>query len=209
MFARGRVGRKFVAFITARTTYMHEADSAIGFSELNDPSFVTGPKQFQKAASNINFGFNWAYVNAKHIAYFESGWYPQRTPDSSPDFPIWGTGKYDWKNWNPTYYTEADIPPSAHPQAIDPSYAGVVEQQAGAEMGGGRRQLRLRRHLPRAADRRPHQGGPRGGRKTNIAQLVQAMELAATEDVRIVKLWPLLRQVIGSPRRGSRAPSMS
>ena len=41
---------------------------------------------------------------------------------ASEDFPIWGTGQYDWKNWNPTYYTETDIPFSAHPQAIDPEY---------------------------------------------------------------------------------------
>jgi acyl-homoserine lactone acylase PvdQ len=199
VFARAKVGRKYVAFATARTTYMHEADSAIGFSELNDPNFVTGPKQFQKAASKINFGFNWAYVNAKHIAYFESGWYPQRTPDSSPDFPIWGTGQYDWKNWNPTYYTETDIPFSAHPQAVDPTMLvswnnKQAPKWAAADDNYGygdiyRVQL-IADHI---------KADLAGGRKANIAQLVQAMDLAATEDVRIVKLWPLLRQVIGNP----------
>jgi acyl-homoserine lactone acylase PvdQ len=199
VFARGKVGRKYVAFVTSRTTYMHEADSAIGFSELNDPSFVTGPKQFQQAASKINFGFNWGYVNAKHIAYFESGWYPQRTPDSSPDFPIWGTGQYDWKNWNPTYYTETDIPFSGHPQAIDPTMLvswnnKQAPKWAAADDNYGygdiyRVQL-IADHI---------KADLAGGRKANIAQLVQAMDFAATEDVRIVKLWPLLRQVIGNP----------
>ena len=198
VFARGKVGRKYVAFVTARTTYMHEADSAIGFSDLNDPDFVTGPKQFQKAASKINFGFNWAYVNAKHIAYFESGWYPQRTPDSSPDFPIWGTGQYDWKNWNPAYYTETDIPFSAHPQAIDPTMLvswnnNQAPKWAAADDNYGygdiyRVQL-IADHI---------KADLAGGRKANIAQLAQAMDLAATEDVRIVKLWPLLKHVLGT-----------
>ena len=77
VYARGTVeGKQQVAFASARTTYFHEADSALGFSELNEPGFVTGPQQFQQAASKINFGFNWAYVDANHIAYYLSGCLP-------------------------------------------------------------------------------------------------------------------------------------
>ena len=36
-----------------------------------------------------------------------------------------------------------------------------------------------------------------GGQTMNIAQLVQAMEEPATEDIRTVKLWPILKQVLG------------
>ena len=54
VYARGTVGGQKVAFVSARTTYFHEADSAIGFSELNDPGFITSPQQFQRAASAIN-----------------------------------------------------------------------------------------------------------------------------------------------------------
>ena len=93
VYARGTVGGQKVAFVSARTTYFHEADSALGFIQLNDPNFVTGPQRFQQAASNINFGFNWAYIDADHIAYYQSGWYPQRAAGTSPDFPILGTGR--------------------------------------------------------------------------------------------------------------------
>ena len=62
--ARGTVGGRAVAFVRARSTYFHEADSALGFSQLNDPGFVHGPASFQQAASHINFLFNWAYVDA-------------------------------------------------------------------------------------------------------------------------------------------------
>ncbi|MCW3057025.1 MAG: penicillin acylase, partial [Solirubrobacterales bacterium] len=101
VYARGKVGGQNVAFASARTTYFHEADSAIGFSNLNEPGFVTSPQQFEQAASKINFAFNWAYVDANHIAYYLSGAYPQRAVGTSPDFPILGTGEYDWQGYDP------------------------------------------------------------------------------------------------------------
>ncbi len=201
VFAYGRVnGGTPVAFVTARTTYFHEADSALGFSELNDPDFVHSPQTFQRAAANINFGFNWAYVDANHIAYFESGWYPQRAPGTSPDFPILGTGQFDWQGFNPDLHTERDIPFSAHPQAIDPAYLvswnnKQAPRWAAADDNYGygplyRMQL-IRDHI--TADLRAGHG------RMSIAQLVSAMDLAATEDIRIEKLWPILRRVIGTP----------
>ncbi|HEV7459720.1 MAG TPA: penicillin acylase family protein, partial [Solirubrobacteraceae bacterium] len=122
VYARGSVGGRRVAFASARTTYFHEVDSALGFVQLNDPNFVTSPQRFQQAASNINFGFNWSYVDADHIAYYHSGWYPQRAPGTSPDFPILGTGEYDWKGYDPRLHTLSVLPFGAHPNAIDPDY---------------------------------------------------------------------------------------
>jgi hypothetical protein len=200
VFARGRVGGRYVAFTSARTTYFHEADSALGFSQLNDPAYLTGPRAFQEAASHINFGFNWAYVNAHHIAYFESGWFPQRARGTSPDFPILGTGRYDWRGFDPALQTETDIPFSAHPQAIDPTDLvswnnKQAPRWAAADDNYGygsiyRMQL-IRDHM--AGDMRAGHG------RMDIAQLAQAMDLAATEDIRIEKLWPLLRTVLGRP----------
>ena len=61
----------------ARTTYFHEADSAIGFSDLNDPSFSARPAVASARRSTASTSrFNWAYVDADHIAYQLSGWYP-------------------------------------------------------------------------------------------------------------------------------------
>src|SRR5437870_12866272 len=67
VYARGTVKRQQVAFAADRTSYFHEADSAIGLAKLNEPGFITGPQRFQTAVSKINFGFNWAYVDANHI----------------------------------------------------------------------------------------------------------------------------------------------
>jgi acyl-homoserine lactone acylase PvdQ len=103
-----------VAFVHARSTYFHEADSAIGFNELNNPNLIR------------DFLFNWSYVDANHISYYMSGWMPQRAAGSSPDFPILGTGQYDWKGYNPATHTAAWLPASRHPHITDPdSVAGT------------------------------------------------------------------------------------
>src|SRR5947208_9210395 len=117
--ARATVHGKKVAYTSARTTYFHEADSALGFSALNDPAAVHDPKSFQRAASDINFAFNWLYADAKDIAYYQSGWYPQRAPGTSPDFPIFGTGPFDWRGLNTDLHTESLLPYARHPNAIN------------------------------------------------------------------------------------------
>ena len=100
--ARGKVNGKEVAFVTARSTYFHEADSALFFTHMNNPSFMKdGPASFRRAAKQMNFAFNWSYIDSEHIAYYLTGWYPKRARGTSPDFPILGTGKYDWKGFDP------------------------------------------------------------------------------------------------------------
>src|SRR5207302_5326398 len=122
--ARGTVNHGVpVAFASARTTYFHEYDSAIGFSDLGDPGFVTSPQRFEQAVANVNYGFNFAYVSANHIAYYLSGWYPPRAAKTSPAFPILGTGEYDWQGFDPKLHTENVLPFAAHPNAIDPAFA--------------------------------------------------------------------------------------
>jgi acyl-homoserine lactone acylase PvdQ len=198
--ARGTVRGKPVAFVSARSTYFHEADSAIGFSELNDPYDVTGPASFQRAASNINFLFNWAYVDASHISYYMSGWMPQRAKGTSPDFPILGTGKYDWKGYNPTTHTADWLPFARHPHVTDQDYLVSWNNKqapgwsaADDQWGYGsvfRSQLIENRVRSDTA----------GGRKITTAQLVQSMEEPATEDIREVLVLPILLKAIGTPR---------
>src|SRR6202035_2089860 len=122
VYARGTAKGQKVAFASARTSYFHEADSAIGFSQLNEPGFVTGPQQFQQAPSKINFAFNWAYVDAKHIAYYLSGAYPQRAAGTSPDFPILGTAAYDWQGYDPKLHRMEVLQYEALPSATDPPF---------------------------------------------------------------------------------------
>ena len=199
VYARGTVGGQKVAFVSARTTYGHEADSALGFSELNDPGFVTGPQQFQKAAYDINFLFNWAYVDANHIAYYHSGWMPQRAVGTSPDFPILGTGQYDWQGYDASYRTEPQLPFAAHPQAIDPDYLVSWNNKQAPLWSSADDHYSYGALYRSQLIENGVQKGIAGGAKMPTEKLVSAMDEAATMDIRAVKLWPILRQVIGTP----------
>jgi acyl-homoserine lactone acylase PvdQ len=199
VYARGAVNKQKVAFASARTTYFHEADSALGFSQLNEPGVVNSPQTFQQAASKINFAFNWAYVDAKHIAYYLSGAYPQRAPGTSPDFPILGTGEYDWQGFEPKLHTLEVLPFAAHPNAIDPPFLVSWNNKQAPRWsaaddkysyGSVYRMQLIRNHIEQDIA---------GGQKMGIEQLVSAMDEAATEDIRMVELWPIIKQVLGSP----------
>jgi acyl-homoserine lactone acylase PvdQ len=199
IYARGMVAGKKAAFASARTTYFHEADSALGFSNLNEPAFVTSPQQFEQAASKINFAFNWAYVDAKHIAYYQSGAYPQRALGTSPDFPILGTGEFDWQGYEPKLHTLNVLPFEAHPNAIDPAFLVSWNNKQAPRWSsaddhyayGSVYRMQLIRNFIEA--------DIAGGKKMGIEQLVTAMDEAATQDIRMVQLWPIIKQVLGTP----------
>ena len=201
VFARGKVDGKDVAFVIARSTYFHEADSALFFRRMNDPGYMKdGAKAFLRATKAMNFLFNWAYLDSKQIAFLQSGWMPQRARGTSPDFPVLGTGAYDWKGYDPQTHTAKWLPAKRHPQALDPPYlvswnnkqaprwAAADDKYAYGPMY--RSQL-IERRVRRAI---------RGKRKMSLPQLVQAMEEPATEDIRAVKLLPVMLRALGKPQ---------
>lgn len=194
----GRVGGKRVAFVLARTTYMHEAESAIGFSALNDPGQVRGPRSFQRAASGISFTFNWAYADHDDIAYFLSGAYPQRAPRTSPDFPVLGTGRYDWRGWKPRTWSADLIPFSAHPRDVNPRLLVSWNNKpatgwAAADDQWGFGPIYRSQMIERRVERAIRNG------KVSRSELVQAMALPATQDIRGFALLPRLLDGVGSP----------
>jgi acyl-homoserine lactone acylase PvdQ len=202
VFARGKADGKKVAFVHDRSTYFHEADSVIGFGQLNEPGVVTGVKGFKKAISNINFLFNWSYVDSEHIAYALSGSMPQRAKGTSPDFPILGTGQYDWKGFDPATHSAEWLPFSKHPQAVDPESGYLVSwnnkqapEWAAADdkydYGPVFRSQMIEDHI---------KNDIKGNKKMGIAQLVQGMEEPATEDLRGDKILPLIFKGIGTPK---------
>ena len=199
VYAHGTVKGQQVAFASARSTYFHEADSAVGFSEFNEPGFVTGPQQFEQAASDVNFGFNWAYVDANHIAYYLSGWYPERAAKTSPDFPVLGTGEYDWQGFDPTLHTSTRIPFEAHPNALDPTFLVSWNNKQAPRFSSADDKYSFGSIYRMQLIRNFIEQDLSGGKKMQPAQLVSAMDEAATQDIRSVQLWPLLKQALGSP----------
>ena len=200
VYARGTVKGKKVAFVRARSTYFHEADSARGFAALNDPTKVHDPKSFQRAASNINFAFNWLYTDSRHIAYYLSGWYPQRAKRTSPDFPVLGTGQYDWRGFDPNLHIAGWLPFDAHPNAIDPPYLVSWNNRQAKRWNAADDNYHYesvyRSQL--LADKIRHD--IRGSRRMRLEQLVQAMEESATQDLRGVRVLPIALRAIGKPK---------
>jgi acyl-homoserine lactone acylase PvdQ len=199
VYARGKVQGKPVAFASARTTYFHEADSAVGFSELNEPGFITGPKRFQEAASNINFLFNWAYVDANNIAYYMSGWLPQRAKHTSPDFPILGTGEFDWQGFNTTLHTMTTLPFKKHPNAINPAFLVSWNNKQAPRFSSADDKYSFGSIYRMQLIRNFIEADIAEGKQMGVEQLVSAMDEAATQDIRMVELWPILKQAVGSP----------
>jgi acyl-homoserine lactone acylase PvdQ len=198
--ARGKVDGKEVAFVTARSTYFHEADSALFFTHMNNPGFMKdGPTSFRRAAKQMNFAFNWSYIDSEHIAYYLTGWYPKRARGTSADFPILGTGKYDWKGFDPSRHTADWLGIDSHPHAVDPPYlvSWNNKQAPGWAAADDQYDYGPIHRSQLIADR--VRDSIRGGRKASLAQLVQSMENPATEDLRAVKMLPLLERAVGKP----------
>ena len=184
VYARGRVKGERVAFVSARTTYFHEADSAIGFFCLNDPACVKDPQSFRRAIDSINFGFNWAYIDAEHIAYQQSGWYPHRRRWTSPDFPVLGTGEYDWRGFDPDLHTMKVQSMNRRPHVVDQPYLvswngkqarGWSAADDEYAWGSIQRGQMIVDFIERAME---------NGKKVRIEQLVQSMSEPATQDIR-------------------------
>ncbi|MGW2694452.1 penicillin acylase family protein [Streptomyces sp. NPDC001296] len=119
---RATVGGKKVAYTTLRSSYLHEADSIVGFQMLNDPDFVKGPQDFQKAVQHINYTFNWFYADSQHTAYYNSGDNPVRASGVDAEFPTWAQAAYEWRGWDPATNTADYTPPSQHPNSVDQDY---------------------------------------------------------------------------------------
>jgi acyl-homoserine lactone acylase PvdQ len=199
VYARGMVKGRKVAFAADRTSYFHEADSAIGLAKLNEPGVITGPQSFQRAVSKINFGFNWAYVDANHIAYYLSGWYPLRARETSPDFPVLGTGEFDYRGFEPKLHTEKVLPFKAHPQAIDPDFLVSWNNKPAPQFAAATNKNAWGSIYRMQLIRSFIEADIASGKQMGSEQLISAMDEAATQDLRIVALWPILKQVLGTP----------
>jgi hypothetical protein len=119
---RALVGGRPHAFTQLRSTYRHEADSAIGFQMFNDPAAMGSAAAFLTAANNVEYAFNWFYVNSSEAAYFNSGLNPVRAAGANPNLPMRAEPAYEWQGYNPDTNTAAYAPAAQHPQSVNQDY---------------------------------------------------------------------------------------
>jgi acyl-homoserine lactone acylase PvdQ len=202
VIARAKVGGKPVAYTKLRATYFHETDSALGFSMFNNPNQMNSPQDFQRAASFINYTFNWFYTDNRNIAYYNSGWNPVRAKRTDPNFPV--ASQFLWKGFDPdappgaTPYPLALTPPSAHPQVINQDYItswnnkqarGYRAADDNWNYGPVYRSITLDERVKDLI---------KGSAKASLPELIEAMKEAGTVDLRGHTVLPFALRIITS-----------
>jgi hypothetical protein len=184
-----------VAIASLRSTFGRELESARGFYRVNNPANVTSFADFRNVmGGNIDYTFNWFYVDATDIGYQHSCRCPQRQTGVDPYLPAWGNGDWDWQGF---------IPQSAQPWTQNPA-AGYItswnNKQAPEFMSNDRNfsfgpvyrnQMLIQRIEAEIAE------GP-----VDRAEVVDVMEDAGTVDLRAQEVVPLLLDVLGPTAPG-------
>ena len=171
-----------------RSTRGDEPTGEIALSDL-DSDRVHSPEQFFRAINHFGTTFNWPYIDSKHIAYFSSGRLPIMAKGTDPSLPALGTGKYDWRGW---------LPLDRHPHMIEPrsdiltNWNNKPAPGWGAASGNYAYGPVHRVQLYRGFTKGMHENDD-----------VSIMNRAATEDLRAIEVWPIVRKVLD----GGPAPS--
>ena len=191
------VGGRRVAISSKRSSYGKDTVDQIPFQRMTDGS-VKSAKDFVDAFQQTPQTFNAFYLDDKHIAETTTGLLPLRAPDVDPGLPTDGTGGHEWRGF---------LAKSKHPTEIDPKDGTLVNwnnrvargfQAADNEWGYGSIH-RVDLLKDRVALRQKH----------TLVSLTAAMNAAATEDVRAVKLLPVLTKLLqGAPAPDDRAARM-
>lgn len=186
------VAGKRVAITLQRSTRGRELLSMRPFYEL-DTNVVTSAKSFLKTMSGVEFTFNWFYADSRDIALFSSGRLPLRAPGTDASLPTIGTGEYEWRGF---------LAPGAHAQGVNPPGGALLNwnNKPAANVGSADSNFsygsvqRVDLFTPLVAARKQH----------TAATLVGVMNKAATQDLRIVRVWPIVREAIfaGGPPTG-------
>ncbi len=195
----GKTHGRRVAISSKRSSYGKDSLDLLYNRRLSDGQ-VHSPKSFEKAAALTPQTFNSFYIDNQHVAMFGAGLLPIRPKGIDPSLPTVGTGKYEWTG----YLSATD-----HIQGVDPQHTPVKGTMvnwnnisahgfgaADDAFGGNGSAARV--DMLNAELRKQEVGG-----KWTMAQVVSAMNGAATQDVRAIDTVPLLDKLLA----GTTAPS--
>ena len=180
------VGGRRVAIARKRATRGRELLSGLAWQDLNTNK-PRSAAEFLRSASRLEMSFNWVYADDRDIATYSSGRLPLRPDTIDPGLPTSGNGDFEWRGL---------LPFARHPQAISPASGelanwnnkpapGFTAADDQWSYGSVQRVDLLRNGL---AARRTH----------TLASVVSAMNTAATQDLRAVEVWPVIRAVLDS-----------
>ena len=186
-----KVNGKRVGIAMQRSTRGRETLSLRPFYDLNTGR-VASAKRFLQTMNGVEFSFNWFYADDRDIAFFSSGRLPVRAAGTDPALPTVGTGEYDWRGF---------LSFAGHARGISPPSGLILNwnNKPAANVGSADSNFSHgsvhRVELLRAA---------LAGRRTHtLASVTAAMNAAATQDLRVMEVWPAIRDVL----RTGAAPS--
>ena len=190
-------------YTSLRVTYFHEVDSALGFSDFNNPDKVDSPESFMRAACRIDYTFNWFYIDDQHIAYFNSGKNPVRAPKVNPNFPT--AGDHPWQGFNPELNDASRTPCDQHPQVIDQRYLSSWNNKQAKRYSAADGNFSFGSVFRVEPLDERIQAGIAGPETMTPGELVSAMEDAGTVDLRGSSVLRLALKVIrkGGPVRSA------
>ena len=193
---RAMIGGVPHAYTQLRATYMHEPDSAIGFADFNQPSTMEDVSEFEAAASKIDFAFNWFYADPDQISYFNSGANPVRAADVDPNLPAFGEPDNLWQGFDPNTLTFDRAPAAEHAQVTDQDYITSWNNKQAPGFGAADEKYSYGPvQRVQSLDERV-EAGIAGAATMTRADLVNAMEDAATVDVRGSQVLPAALQMV-------------
>jgi acyl-homoserine lactone acylase PvdQ len=199
VFAYATVRGVPVALTKAKAVDFHELSAAIPFMELSE-NRATDVHSFMSIMGAFPGSENWFYADRRDVGWIQSGFYQRHAPHSDVELPWWGDGRADWVGFDPTTYTESDIPASHRPQAVNPP-DGFIISWNNVEARGW--------HPPPTS----WDGGPvhhalilqerlfdqlqAGHGHVDLAAVARVANLTATTDLREHDVYPWMRRVIG------------
>ena len=195
-------GGQPVAVVVQRSTFNHDVDSVVGFLGWGQPAVTHDVKSWMASAAKISFTFNWLYVDNRDTGYFVSGLDPLRPSNVDPSLPTWGTGISEWQGYLPVAQHVHEInPPTGYFVSWNNKPApgfGAADDQYG--YGQIYRSIMLTTQLD-------SQLAAHGGKVTR-AEVVKAMETAASQDLDGVAIVPLLLQFLSGRNESAGVTAM-
>jgi acyl-homoserine lactone acylase PvdQ len=191
-YARTTNGRR-VAISQKRSTRGRELVSAAAFMAL-DENRVHSARDFVQTMNGVEFSFNWFYADDRSIAYFSSGRLPVRPANVDPRLPADGTGGEEWRG----FLTQAQ-----HPQAIDPASGAIVNWNNKQARGFGAADDNWDYGSVHRADLLA--AGVAGKSKLTLPDVVGVMNNAATQDLRAIRVLPVVEALLKTGAPSARA----
>jgi acyl-homoserine lactone acylase PvdQ len=177
------VGGKPYAIAKDRSTRGREPAGELAFSDL-DSNVVHSPEQFFEAANELETTFNMSYLDNRHIAYFSTGRLPVLAAGTDPSLPTLGTGEYDWTGF---------LSQAQHPHEIDPfSHTFLSWNNKPAPGWGAASDTYSYGPVQRVQMYTGFTGN------MNEANDAAIMNRAALQDLRALKVWPVIQQVLAT-----------